>query len=101
VVLLAGEAVGGAGLVLSAPGDRGGAVGVVEVACEDLAVPSDDQGGAAEAVGDVVAGLCVGAQGARAVVAAAQGREGEHAEGRREAQGPDEAAEAQAGEGAV
>ncbi len=56
VVLLAGEAVGGAGLLLGAPGDRGGAVGVVEVAGDDLAVVVEDEGRAAEAIGDVAAG---------------------------------------------
>ncbi len=57
VVLLAGEAVGGARLVIGAPGDGGGAVGGVEVAGDDLGGVVEDEGGAAEAVGDVEAGV--------------------------------------------
>jgi hypothetical protein len=76
-VLGAGEAVVGATLVVGAPGERGGAVGVVGVAGDGLALVIEDEGGAAEAVADVVARVLVGEQRVGGVAGLAAHRGGD------------------------
>jgi hypothetical protein len=103
VVLLAGEAVGGARLVVGAPGDRGGAVGLVEVAGDDLARVVEDEGGAAEAVGDVDSGCGRRGSGCPCGDRRSSGRRGRarRAQGRGAAGFGENAEAVQAGEGGV
>ncbi len=62
VVFFACETIGGAGDVVAAtPGEAGSAVWLGSVAGEDLTVGVENEGGGPEAVGDVKAGVLVGA----------------------------------------